>query len=156
MDQQPSSHRRSATQALPDDGLDPASGGSPVLERPTPRIRSPLFSAPSPSPPHRAAERELPTIPLPPARAFVRPIVAAMLFGIPAVLLISWPIAVVVASFGAIGTEVDAGLRRENVTFAQGFLAFREPTAWPRGVQEEDGVRWRWAAHPGGRHVSRC
>jgi hypothetical protein len=29
--------------------------------------------------------------------------------------------------------------------FAQGFLGFRSDLAWPRGVQEDDDVRWQWA-----------
>jgi hypothetical protein len=29
--------------------------------------------------------------------------------------------------------------------FAQGFLGFTSDLAWPRGVQEDDDVRWQWA-----------
>ena len=33
---------------------------------------------------------------------------------------------------------------RVTFTFAEGFLAFRQPTGWPPGVQEEYDVTWAW------------
>ena len=37
---------------------------------------------------------------------------------------------------------------RVTFTFAEGFLAFRQPTGWPIGVQEEYDVTWDWSTAP--------
>lgn len=38
---------------------------------------------------------------------------------------------------------------RVTFTFAEGFLPFRPKDGWPRGVQEDDDVRWDWSPTAG-------
>lgn len=38
--------------------------------------------------------------------------------------------------------------RRATFTFGEGFLGYRSDMGWPRGVQEDDEVRWNWRTHP--------
>jgi len=34
--------------------------------------------------------------------------------------------------------------RRIPFSFGEGFVGYRSDAGWPRGVQEEDGVHWKW------------
>ena len=36
--------------------------------------------------------------------------------------------------------------RRVRFTFGEGFVGYRPDPRWPRGVQEDDDVRWDWRA----------
>ncbi len=37
--------------------------------------------------------------------------------------------------------------RRVRFTFGEGFVGYRPDPRWPRGVQEDDDVRWDWHSH---------
>ena len=91
------------------------------------------------------------TVPWPPGRAFLLTIAPAVVVGILTAAIVGWPLAVAVALLASVGRQLDVRLRRLDITFAQGFLPFRDRLDWPRGVQEEDTVSWRWPARPGAR-----
>ena len=44
---------------------------------------------------------------------------------------------------------VSPATERALDTFAAGFMPYRAATGWPRGVQEEEPVAWRWSAGDG-------
>jgi hypothetical protein len=35
--------------------------------------------------------------------------------------------------------------RRASISIGDGFMPFDSDLGWPRGVQEDDDVHWRWA-----------
>jgi hypothetical protein len=37
--------------------------------------------------------------------------------------------------------------RRISFSYGEGFIGYRPDPAWPRGVQEDDDVRWDWRPH---------
>jgi hypothetical protein len=80
---------------------------------------------------------------------------SAALVALPLLLLVGWQVALILGGLAAIARELDRRIRRANITFAEGFLPFRDRSGWPRGVQEEDGVHWNWSPHARNRHGSR-
>jgi hypothetical protein len=114
-----------------------------VLFRPVPRFRSPIME-------HRpvrpvSPDRERPELTVPAARDVIRPMGWAMLLAIPVLLLVGWQAALIVGVAAALIRGVDGMVARSNLSFADGFIGFRGETSWPRGVQEEDEVRWNWS-----------
>jgi len=145
VDHEPLPQKRSATSELIEAGPEQGSGTSPVLYRPEPKFRSPLVKSRHVEAPRRNPDSEVPTLALPSARALLRPTAWAALVAAPLLLLIGWQIALVFGVLAAATRELDARFRRANISFAEGFLPFRDRSAWPQGVQEEDGVHWHWS-----------
>lgn len=114
-----------------------------VLFRPVPRFRSPIME--------RRPIRPLPRDPdgrgmtLPAARDVIRPIAWAMLLAIPVLVVLGWQVALFMAAASAIVRGVDGTIARSNLSFADGFIGFRGEAGWPKGVQEDDDVRWNWS-----------
>jgi len=145
MDQEPPRQERSATGALIERDSDGSRDAMPVLFRTEPNLRSPLVDHHVGEVVPRGLGSEGPTLLLPPARAFIRPAAWAIVVAAPLLVLIGWQVAAVLGALAAVARELDARFRRANVSFAQGFLPFRDRSAWPRGVQEEDEVHWNWS-----------
>ena len=115
----------------------------PEVRRPIARICSPIME-------HRevrplARDVEVVAVSLPPARDLVRPLAWAMLAAMPVLAVIGWQAALVAGGLSALIREVDRRVGRSDLSFAAGFLGFRGEMTWPRGVQEDDDVRWNWA-----------
>jgi hypothetical protein len=115
----------------------------PELLRPVARLRSPIMEHRSIQP--LPADPDRMTVVLPPARDFIRPMAWAMLAAVPVLALVGWQAAIVVGAATAFIREVDRRVGRSDFTFADGFLGFRTRAEWPRGVQEDDDVRWNWS-----------
>ena len=55
---------------------------------------------------------------------------------------------------GSLGLAVVALRRLDGhvpFSFGEGFVGYRGDPGWPRGVQEDDDVRWNWKARPASR-----
>ena len=114
-----------------------------VLFRPVPRFRSPIME-------HRPftplpADRDPPGLTVPTARDVIGPMGWGLLAAIPVFLVVGWQLALLVGFASAIARSVDGLIARSNLTFADGFIGFRAEAAWPKGVQEENEVRWNWS-----------
>jgi hypothetical protein len=48
---------------------------------------------------------------------------------------------IIPALIGLVLLRID---RRIRFGFAEGFIGYRSQLGWPRGVQEDDDVHWRW------------
>ncbi len=114
-----------------------------VLFRPVPRLRSPIME-PRPFTPV-PDDRDRPGMNVPAARDVIRPMGWGLLVAIPVLLLVGWQIALFLGLASAIVRSVDGLIARSNLSFADGFIGFRTETAWPKGVQEDDEVRWNWS-----------
>jgi hypothetical protein len=124
-------------------------GVAPLLFRPVPRFRSPImerrpFVPLSPDP-------DQPGMTVPAARDVIRPIAWAMMLAVPFLVVLGWQAALVVGIASAFIRAVDGRVARSDVSFAGGFIGFRSDLGWPRGVQEEDEVRWNWSRAGNGR-----
>lgn len=75
-------------------------------------------------------------------RASVADVVPALL-ALPLVL-VDWRWAAVAAGTLVGGRLVRRFARRAPFGFGDGFVAFRAELGWPRGVQEDDDLRWSW------------
>jgi hypothetical protein len=119
----------------------------PELVRPDPRIRSPIMD-----PRRRQALRlgpdHRPAVLLPAARDALGPMVWATLIAVPVMVGVGWQAALLAAAVTACIRIVDGRMARSELTFASGLLGYRPPTEWPRGVQEDDDVRWNWSGAP--------
>ena len=119
-----------------------------VMFRPVPRFRSPILE--------RRPIRPLPAdtdwrgLTVPAARDVIGPTGWAMLLAIPILVVVGWQAALLVGATSAVIRAVDGRIARSNVSFADGFIGFRSDTAWPRGVQEDDEVRWNWSGAANG------
>jgi hypothetical protein len=114
-----------------------------ILFRPVPRFRSPIMEPRPFQPLPRDQDGREMTIPA--ARDVIRPMGWAMLLAIPVLVLVGWQVALFVAVATAIIRAVDGRIARSSLSFADGFIGFRGETGWPRGVQEDDDVRWNWS-----------
>ena len=112
------------------------------------RLRSPILEhrVPQPIPP----DPEQVTVALPAARDALRPIGWATLIALPALVLLGWEAAIAIGFTGALIRAVDGRVARSDLSFASGFLGYRAEPGWPRGVQEDDDVRWNWSSAQGG------
>jgi hypothetical protein len=113
-----------------------------VLFRPVPRFRSPIME-------HRPftplpADVDRPGVALSAARDVIRPMGWALLAAIPVLFVVGWQVALLAGLAAAIVRSVDGLIARSSLTFADGFIGFRAEAGWPKGVQEEDEVRWNW------------
>jgi hypothetical protein len=113
------------------------------LSRPVPRFRSPIMEHRPFRPMPRDHDRIAMTMPA--ARDVIRPIGWAMLMAIPVLVVVGWQVATFVGVASAIVRVVDGQIARSNLSFADGFIGFRGEAAWPKGVQEDDDVRWDWS-----------
>ena len=77
--------------------------------------------------------------------ALRRPVALALLPAAPALTLVGWQFAVAVFAGAVVIRQIDKRVRRVPFEFADGFLPYRSQEGWPRGVQEDDDVRWNWA-----------
>jgi hypothetical protein len=57
-----------------------------------------------------------------------------------------WRLAVIVPALLGLVLVLHRIDGRLGFGFADGFLAFRGESGWPRGVQEDDDFRWAWSA----------
>jgi hypothetical protein len=53
-------------------------------------------------------------------------------------------VVVVVGSLGFAAIGIRRIDRRVTFSFGEGFIGYRADLGWPRGVQEDDDVRWNW------------
>ena len=73
---------------------------------------------------------------------FGRPTLAILGVGLATELVPDAPWLLIIPALIAVGmARLD---RRLRFGFAQGIIGYRSELGWPRGVQEEDDVRWRW------------
>jgi hypothetical protein len=125
------------------------------MYRPEPRFCSPLAEARRVEPLRRDPSADALTLPLPSAGSVIRSAGWAALVATPLTLLLGWQVAVVAAGLAVVTRELDRRFNRANISFAAGFLPFRDGSGWPQGVQEEDGVQWNWSPRPRNGHASR-
>jgi hypothetical protein len=125
---------------------------APVLVRPAARLRSPILERHSPGSAAAAAlespdpDRPVLEIPAIPAAKLVLAVAWALLPATSVLLLVGWLPAVMVGVV-ALGARA---MRHATFGFGDGFLPFRAQDGWPRGVQEDNDVRWNWAAQQDG------
>jgi hypothetical protein len=121
----------------------------PELVRPDPTIRSPIMD------PRRRQilppDPDRTTVMLPAGRDLLGPMTWAVCIALPVLVVIGWQAAVLAWVVTAIVRTVDGRLARSDLSFASGFIGYRGAPEWPRGVREDDDVRWNWsgAQHPG-------
>ena len=115
----------------------------PELVRPDARMRSPIMEhgrrtiAP--------AELDRAMVMLPAARDMIRPMGWATVIALVVLAVIGWQAAVLAWVATAVVRTVDGRIARSDLTFASGVIAYATPTGWPRGVREDDDVRWNWS-----------
>jgi hypothetical protein len=115
----------------------------PVLHRPTARIRSPLMEPLSETSRQRT---EAVAFELPPIRELIVPVAWLLVAGLPILVRVGWQAAVVAGVIALILREGRLRADRSTLSFGDGFLAYAGTNGWPHGVQEDDDVRWNWAA----------
>ena len=91
------------------------------------------------------ADRDQPGLTVPAARDVIRPVGWALLVAIPVLFIVGWQLALLLGVASAIVRTVDGLIGRSNLSFADGFIGFRAEAAWPKGVREDDDVRWNWS-----------
>jgi hypothetical protein len=110
-------------------------------------MRSPLMDRRRSDPPPIGDER--PTIVLPPLRELMEPSAVAIVIAAPLLVLAGWQLALIAGLGATILREVERRMPASS-SFAAGFLPYQADDAWPRGVREDDDVRWNWSkAQPG-------
>jgi hypothetical protein len=137
-----------ATPALVDIDIDDVAPGAarrPILSRPNGHIRSPMVErrrddAPLPS------HGERPSIEMPPLRAFIGPLLWAVVPGLPVLVRVGWQEAAVVGVVAIVIRAVRARASRSSISFADGFLGYSAHNRWPHGVQEDNDVHWNWSS----------
>ena len=124
-----------------------ASDVAPVLPllRPMAYLRSPILAHHSIEPRSPVPDPDRPSIAIPQAREFVRPLGWATLAAAPVLALFGWQAAVIAAAVAAVIREIDVQIGRTTFSFGDAFVSFPAQDAWPHGVQEEDEVRWKWS-----------
>jgi hypothetical protein len=133
-----------ADRVLLEDADGEARGVTRIVVGPVARLRSPVLE-------HRPIEllspdEDRPTVLLPPLRAFIGPSGLALLVAAPVLLLAGWQLALVAAVIAIVSRAVDRLVGRATFSFGDGFLPFRTEGGWPKGVREDDDVRWNWSA----------
>jgi hypothetical protein len=123
-------------------GTDRGLATRPVLAQPTARIRSPLID---PAPRSAGLHDVPPTIPMPPLRTFISPLVWAIVPAVPVLLRVGWEASAVVGVVAILIREARLRATRSSLSFADGFLAYAGDSRWPHGVQEDDDVHWKWS-----------
>lgn len=113
-----------------------------VLYRPTGRIRSPIVERRSDA---RSPHRARPGVEMPPIRAFIGPLVWAVVPGLPVLIRVGWQAAIVMGVVAILVREARLRASRSTISFADGFLAYAGLDRWPHGVQEDDDVHWNWS-----------
>jgi hypothetical protein len=53
-------------------------------------------------------------------------------------------VAIAVGALGFVAVGIRRIDRRIPFSFGEGFVGYRADLGWPRGVQEDDDVRWNW------------
>jgi hypothetical protein len=137
-------------------GQDPFEDGSgagprvtPIAVAPLARIRSPILE--------RRLIEDLPaqivppSLGLPPLRVFIGPARFALIVSAPVLLFVGLQVALIVAVAAPLLRAVRDRADRTTISLGEGFLPYRAETGWPRGVQEDNDVRWNWAATADGR-----
>jgi hypothetical protein len=120
----------------------------PELVRTVGRLRSPIMEhrVPEPLPP----DPDRVMLALPAARDVLHPMAWATLIALPVLIIVGWQAAIAIGATGAFIRVVDGLVARSDVSFAGGFLGYRAELERPRGVQEDDELRWNWSrAQPG-------
>ncbi len=116
----------------------------PELVRPDARIHSPIMDhRPAQPPPPPDPDRVM--VMLPPARDMIRPMAWATLAAVIVLAVIGWQAALLAGAATAFIRAVDGRIARSDLSFASGFIGYRSQPGWPRGVQEDDDVRWNWS-----------
>ena len=118
----------------------------PVLVRPVVRLRSPVLDPPRVEPLPSELLNGRPSLGFPSSDAIQRVLWIAMLAATPALVLFGWQAAILVGMLAAAAREIDGRLDRATGGFADGFLPYRADDGWPRGVQEDDDLRWHWTS----------
>jgi hypothetical protein len=117
----------------------------PVLVRPVVTLRSPVLD---PRPIQTIPVESLddrPGMGFPSSDVLSRAFSTGTLVAIPALAVFGWQLALMIAIVAAAMRELDGGLDEAARGFGDGFLPYRPDDGWPRGVQEDDDVRWSWA-----------
>jgi hypothetical protein len=65
-------------------------------------------------------------------------------------------VAVVIGSLGFAALGIRRIDRRVSFSFGEGFVGYRPDLGWPRGVQEDDDVRWNWRGSAAGSPPNQC
>ena len=92
-------------------------------------------------------------MPIPSGAQLFRVLSLGLAAAFPVMLLVDWKPALIVGTVAIIVRELDRRAARAGFTFADGFLPFRTESGWPRGVQEDDDVRWDWTKGRNGHAV---
>ena len=117
-------------------------------------LSSPMFSHEpvepvelGPAPDTPPATPTLPPLPLPRRVELERELATAV-----GVAVTSWfvaadvRVAIVIGSVAFVALAVRRIDRRIPFSFGEGFIGYRADLGWPRGVQEDDDLRWNWRA----------
>jgi hypothetical protein len=116
---------------------------TPVSVAPVSRMRSPIMEHRLivPLPPRD----DRPTVLLPPLRAFIGPSAFALLAAAPALLVAGLQVALIFAVVAPALRELHRRASRATFSFGEGFIPYPAQLSWPKGVQEDDEVRWNWS-----------
>lgn len=110
---------------------------------PVARLRSPIMERRPFVLPPPADDRV--TVPLPPLSAFVGASGLALLVATPVFLMAGWQVAIVAAVLAPVARQLRRWANRLTFSIGDGFLPYRAETGWPKGVREDDDVRWNWS-----------
>ena len=117
-------------------------GPRPVLHKPSGRMRSPVMA--------RAPEASIPRgepipIEMPSIRAVVGLLAWSLVPALPMLARVGWQQALVTAVVALLARETRLRANGASFSFGEGFLGYVARDGWPRGVQEDDDVRWNWS-----------
>jgi hypothetical protein len=126
----------------------------PALHRPVARIRSPIAE-------HRGwasaqtVGLEGSATALPDAGVLAGPLVRALAVALPTAIVFGPQVGLLTGIIAVACGAFRDGRDGVSFTLGDGFLPYRPDTGWPRGVREDDDVRWSWAPHGGTQQAAR-
>lgn len=110
---------------------------------PVARFRSPLMDRrPTVTPP---ADDDRVMVSLPPLSAFLGASGLALVVAAPLLLVAGWQVAAVAAVLAPLARQLRRWANRLPFTIGDGFLPYRADDGWPKGVREDNDVRWNWS-----------
>ena len=59
-------------------------------------------------------------------------------------------VAIAIGSLGVVAIGIRWIDRHVSFSFGEGFVGYRADLGWPRGIQEDDDVRWNWRGSTAG------
>lgn len=123
------------------------SDGVPALQRPVAHLCSPVTRRRAPaSPPKPRVDG--PSVRIPPAPVLIRSFGLALVAAGPCLPLLGWQPAVIMGGIVAVTRLIDGRISRLSFRFGDGFVPPTNAHGWPRGVQEDDEIRWNWSRGP--------